>query len=298
MRSTSAGGTPPGSRTARHERGRGAPARRAARASVAAVQCSGWATRWSASAVDPPRTARSRAARHRVVLERGDDLGPEAGHLGGGLHEPDEAQQGPVGVGHPREALAEPTGVDPVGRARDALERGVVEQGVGASRVVEAQPGDPRRHGLGGARAHRALTGSAGTDRARRARPGRGTPPTRRACCAGRSRRRAHRGSRRGARSSPGLDRVATGSSAAARCRAPGARRSVSDQTSSSASRRQLVALLDALEPGGEHHREGEVGVAGGVDACAARSRVDWPLLGLYIGTRIIAERLLWPQQM
>ena len=27
-------------------------------------------------------------------------------------------------------------------------------------------------------------------------------------------------------------------------------------------------------------------------------TRVDWPLLGLYIGTRIIAERLLWPQQM
>ena len=26
--------------------------------------------------------------------------------------------------------------------------------------------------------------------------------------------------------------------------------------------------------------------------------RVDWPLLGLYIGTRIIAERLLCPQQM
>ena len=26
--------------------------------------------------------------------------------------------------------------------------------------------------------------------------------------------------------------------------------------------------------------------------------RVDWPLLGLYIGTRTIAERLLWPQQM
>ena len=25
--------------------------------------------------------------------------------------------------------------------------------------------------------------------------------------------------------------------------------------------------------------------------------RVDWPLSGLYIGTRIIAERLLWPQQ-
>ncbi len=25
--------------------------------------------------------------------------------------------------------------------------------------------------------------------------------------------------------------------------------------------------------------------------------RVDWPLLGLYIGTRISAERLLWPQQ-
>src|SRR6187401_2264747 len=26
--------------------------------------------------------------------------------------------------------------------------------------------------------------------------------------------------------------------------------------------------------------------------------RVDWPLFGLYIGTRTIAERLLWPQQM
>ena len=26
-------------------------------------------------------------------------------------------------------------------------------------------------------------------------------------------------------------------------------------------------------------------------------TRVDWPLSGLYIGTRIIAERLLWPQQ-
>ena len=26
--------------------------------------------------------------------------------------------------------------------------------------------------------------------------------------------------------------------------------------------------------------------------------RVDWPLLGLYMGTRIIAERSLCPQQM
>ena len=26
-------------------------------------------------------------------------------------------------------------------------------------------------------------------------------------------------------------------------------------------------------------------------------TRVDWPLLGLYIGTRTSAERLLWPQQ-
>jgi hypothetical protein len=25
---------------------------------------------------------------------------------------------------------------------------------------------------------------------------------------------------------------------------------------------------------------------------------VDWPLFGLYIGTRTSAERLLWPQQM
>ena len=74
--------------------------------------------------------------------------------------------------------------------------------------------------------------------------------------------------------------------------------RSVSDQTSSSASRRQLVALLDALHAGGEQRprRRGR----GCTAASMVRSsmRVDWPLLGLYIGTRTIAERLLWPQQM
>ncbi len=90
------------------------------------------------------------------------------------------------------------------------------------------------------------------------------------ACCAGRSRTRARRGSRRPARSAP--------SSASASVRFCGsdsypiARRSVSvsDHTSSSVGRLQLVALLHAGEAGAEDHREGQVGVARACPACGS----------------------------
>ena len=77
----------------------------------------------------------------------------------------------------------------------------------------------------------------AASGRARRPRPGRGTRPTPRACCAGRSRRRARPASRRAARSSRRSRWPRRGSWAAARCRGCLRSRSVSDHTSSSASR-------------------------------------------------------------
>jgi hypothetical protein len=57
--------------------------------------------------------------------------------------------------------------------------------------------------------------------------------------------------------------------------------------------RRQLVALLDALEAGAEHDREGQVRVvAESIERTSTRAEFGLPKAG----TRTSAERLRWPQ--
>ena len=122
------------------------------------------------------------------------------------------------------------------------------------------------RAGDGVAGMRHAVRGPAASGRARRRRPGRGTPPTPRACCAGRSRRRARPASRRAARSPrrPRSRRTGcfgSGSMPSALALALGERPDVVLGLA-----RQLVALLDALHAGGEHDGVREVGVARRVD--------------------------------
>ncbi len=102
--------------------------------------------------------------------------------------------------------------------------------------------------------------------RARGPRPGRGSRPTPRACCAGRSRRRARPACRRAARSARRSRSRRTGClrqrlDAEARALALGQRPDVVLGLA-----RQVVVLLDALHAGGQHDGERQVGVARGVD--------------------------------
>ena len=61
---------------------------------------------------------------------------------------------------------------------------------------------------------------------------------------------------------------------------------------------RELVALLDALEPGGEHHREREVRVARRVGRAELDAGASSPCPSSASGTRTSADSLLRAQQM
>ena len=131
--------------------------------------------------------------------------GAQAGLVRHGLHEPDQPEEGAVGVGHLAERRRQPLGLDVVAAVDQVGEGRVVEQALGPGRVREPEPGDGDRDRPRAPRAHRrpSVTGAAGSARARRRSPGCGSRPTRRACCAGRTRRCARPGSRRRARCPP-----------------------------------------------------------------------------------------------
>jgi hypothetical protein len=58
----------------------------------------------------------------------------------------------------------------------------------------------------------------------------------------------------------------------------------------------ELQALLDAVEAGRDHRREGEVRVRGRVRAADLEARALDRLAGETIGTRMSAERFVRPQ--
>ena len=136
--------------------------------------------------------------------ERLGDRATQSSVTAHGLHEPHEAEQGTVGVGHRRQRLGQPTFLDVLARVDEVGDGRVLQQRVSAGRVVEPQPrdGDGDRSGTAGAHGT-PVRAAAGSARARRRSPCCGSRPTRRACCAGRTRTCARRGSRRRARCSP-----------------------------------------------------------------------------------------------
>ena len=158
-------------------------------------------------------TEGGRAAEHREHplagptrrREGGGDRTAQGGVACDRLHEPHQSEQGAVGVGHLRERGRQAVALDVVPRADQPGEGGVVEQRLGPGRVGEPEPGDGDRDRSRPASTHHGptVTGAAGSARARRTSPGCGSPPTPPACCAGRTRRCAHRGSRRPARCPP-----------------------------------------------------------------------------------------------
>ena len=102
--------------------------------------------------------------------EGGRDRSLQGGVARDGLHEPHQAEQGAVGVGHLRECGGEALALDVVARADQPGQGGVVEQRLGPGRVGEPEPGDGDRDRARSTSTHhgRRVTGAAGSARARR----------------------------------------------------------------------------------------------------------------------------------
>ena len=228
------------------------------------------------------RRGRRGAGRASRARRRGPSAARALARLAGGGEQAQQPAQRQVGVGGAAEGVqqlvAEPVAVAlgvaaaaarraaasvKPSRARRPAREATAVAGAGSSRTHRKPAGDPC--GGEGRRADRRLQDRQVALALERRSPGGGTPPTPGACCAGRSRRRARRGSRPPARCAP--SRAIASARFCGSGSMPRARRSasVSAHTSSSAPGRQLVPLLDALEPGGEEHRERQVGVAGRV---------------------------------
>ena len=85
--------------------------------------------------------------------ERLGDRPPQRRVPAHGLHEAHEPEERAVGVGHRGEGLGEAVLLDVLARVDEVGDRRVLEQGVGAGGVVEAEPrdGDGDRGGTAGA---------------------------------------------------------------------------------------------------------------------------------------------------
>ena len=210
--------------TAATSSSRRSPAVRPRRGGRPSSSGSGWPTRWSPRATeDRGRPAAGpdpvlggagrRRARHAVlavVVEPAQRL-----------HQPDQAEQGQVGVGDRAQRVDDAVAEDVVERVDQPGQRRVVQQLVGARRRRRTPAAPAGQPGSSVAREEE-VTGStyrgrrrAGSEprqvavAARTGSPGCGSPPTPPACCAGRSRRRARRGCRRPARE-PSISEIAS----------------------------------------------------------------------------------------